>query len=210
MSAFFSATWAQNLSALVVPFVSLLVVANVVPILPVVLDIVGQSAPEQRRSVMLRALLLGYAVALVVALVGPAGLALLGVTLADLSVAGGVLLLVFAVHDLLFSREQRKEPMIDVADDPSSLLVPLGIPVIVGPATLATVALLTESHGVGPTLVAIGLNMLINGAILLLGRRAADMIGHGLMRAIGKVFGLALAALGVSMIRSGLAAWSIG
>jgi multiple antibiotic resistance protein len=191
------------------PIFSLFVVANVLPILPVVLGVASAIPRRRRRRTLLSALLVGNLAALAFALLGGAVLGALGSGLDVLRVAGGLILLVFAIYDLLFSREQRKEPLGEIAtpdspEDGEPGLVPLGIPMMVGPATLAAVLVLGESHGPVAVTVALAVNGAVNALVLSVAGRLMDLVGHGVMRSSGKVFGLLLAALAVSMIRTGI------
>lgn len=195
----------MTLEALAEPAIALFVVANLLPVLPVVLEIAERAPRPRRGRLLLEALTLGYVVALLFALGGTAVLRSLGVTIDDLRIAGGLVLLVFAIHDLLFSREQRKESFVEMADEGDDVgHVPLGIPMMVGPATLATVVVLTEIYGFALTAAAVGVNYVINLVLLAGGQRLADFVGHGMMRVVGKVLGLLLAAIAVAMIRTGV------
>lgn len=192
------------------PIIAILVVANILPILPTVLDVVSDLPARQRRRVTLRALGLGNLIALLFALGGGALLAAIGSDVQDLRVAGGLILLIFAIYDLLFSREQRKEPLGEMIEDqlsdekPDIGLVPLGIPMLVGPATLATALFLSEAYGFWITSVALLVNATVNTVVLLTADWIMARAGHGAMRASGKVFGLLLAAMAISMIRAGI------
>ena len=194
-------------TSLVDPLLAMTVVANILPILPVVLDTVADLPSRARRRKTLQALTFGNVAALAFAVGGGALLGVLHASLDDLRVAGGVILLVFAVYDLLFSREQRKEPLSELSDDDDGShvgLVPLGVPMMVGPATLATVLVVHEAYGFLVVLTALVLNAALNAVLLLGADRLLRGVGHGGMRAVGKVFGLVLATLAVSMIRVGL------
>lgn len=190
--------------------VTLLVVANILPILPTVLDVVSPLAPVQRRRTLLHALLVGNSVALLFALGGGALLAAIGSGVDDVRVAGGLILLIFAIYDLLFSREQRKEPLSEIVEgqlgdhDTQVGLVPLGIPLMVGPASLAAALFISEAYGFWLAALAIVVNASVNVVILLTSNVIMQRAGHGAMRASGKVFGLLLAAMAISMIRAGV------
>ena len=187
-------------------FVALFVVANVLPILPVVMQFTAELSPRARRSLLVQAVVLGNAVAVGTALLGGLLLDVTRITLDDLRIAGGIVLLVFAVFDLLFTREQRKLPLAELIADPAtSTLVPMAVPVLVGPAVLTTVVLLAEDHGRVAAMVAVGGNAAINLAILVAAAQVYARLGAGFGRALGKVMGLVLAALAVSMIRAGIA-----
>lgn len=184
---------------------TVLLVANVLPILPVILEFTADCDGAVRRRMLLQALAAGNAVALSTAIAGSFLLHATRLTVDDLRVAGGVILLVFATFDLLFNREQRKRGLSDVMQAPvSTLLVPLAVPLLVGPATLATVLVVVEDSGRIPALVAVLGNGLINAAILAVAQPIYDRVGPGFGRAFGKVMSLVLAAIAVSMIRVGV------
>jgi multiple antibiotic resistance protein len=82
--------------------------------------------------------------------------------------------------------------------------VPLGVPLIVGPAVLTTLVVLVQGHGYTPTLVAFAVNILIVFLALLHAGVVARVLGEAGARAVGKVAALFLAAFGVSLIRRGL------
>ncbi len=186
-------------------FVTVLVVANVMPILPVILEFTADHDPAARRRVLLQAIAAGSVVALLTAVMGGMLLDATRLTVDDLRVAGGIILLVFATFDLLFNREQRKRGLSDVVNDPATaLLVPLAVPLLVGPATLATVLVVAEDQGRLAALVAVIGNGLINAAILAAAEPIYARVGSGFGRAFGKVMSLVLAALAVSMIRTGV------
>jgi multiple antibiotic resistance protein len=186
-------------------FLTVLVVANVLPILPVVLEFTADHEPAMRRKLLLEAILAGNVVAMGTALVGGALLAATRLTVDDLRVAGGIILLVFSTFDLLFNREQRKRSLADVVhDEATSRLVPLAVPLLVGPATLATVLVVAEDQGVVPALLAVVANAAINAVLLAAAEPIYRRVGAGLGRASGKVMSLVLATLAVSMIRLGI------
>lgn len=187
-------------------FVTVLVVANVLPILPVILEFTADREPSVRRRLLLEAIAAGSVVAALTALGGGLLLDATRLTVDDLRVAGGIVLLVFATFDLLFNREQRKRGLSDVMNDPAtSRLVPLAVPLLVGPAVLATVLVVAEDQGRVPAMVAVIGNGLINAVILAAAQPIYERIGAGFGRAFGKVMSLVLAALAVSMVRVGVA-----
>jgi len=121
-------------------------------------------------------------------LVGDAVLYFLGVTVGDFQVAGGVLLLVLSIYDLLHPDLPLRQP----GAHPG--VVPLGIPMIVGPATLTTLTTLltlARTYGYTMTLIAFALNLIIAWAALRWAALIGRLLGDAACRAITKVFSLA-------------------
>jgi small neutral amino acid transporter SnatA (MarC family) len=84
------------------------------------------------------------------------------------------------------------------------IVVPLGTPLIVGPAVLTTPLTLARSQGYALTLLAFGLNLGVIWAAPRWAAAVVRVIGEAGTQAVAKVFGLRLAAIGVTLIRRGL------
>jgi len=186
--------------ALLQTFIPLFVAVDVIAVVLIYLGIGGPLDERTRRRLVVEATLTAAAVGSVFLFVGDAILSFLGVTVGDFQIAGGVLLLVLAVYDLLRPDLPLRQP----GARPG--IVPLGIPMIVGPAVLTTLLTLARSHGYTVTLIAFALNLIIVWAAL----RWASLIGRALGeaggRAVTKVFSLLLAAIAVTFVRQGVVA----
>ncbi len=180
-------------------FVSIFVAMDVVGTLPVFMAMTEGVDRQTRRRIVLQAVTAGAAVGVLFMFGGERLFRILGVTIADFRVAGGLILLVFAVHDLLFSRAERRR-----SDAVSLGVVPIGIPLLVGPAVLTGLLLSYDRHGAGPTLASLGLNLGVALVVFLFGDAITRLLGEGGARGVGKVASLLLAALAVMMIRSGV------
>jgi multiple antibiotic resistance protein len=124
----------------------------------------------------------------------------LGITESDFRVGGGIVLLVLAVNDLLFSKERKR----DLGD--SVGVVPIGIPLIMGPAALTTIIILVDSYGYLWTIASLLANMLFVLVVFLQANTVARFMGNAGSRAVAKVAALFLAGIAVMMIRSGITA----
>jgi len=180
-------------------FVALFVAVDALGVIPLYLSLTGGLSDDERRRLPRQSVLTATAVGLGFLLVGDAVLRVLGISVSDFQMAGGILLLVLSIHDLL-------SPPGKTALRPAGTIgaVPLGTPLIVGPAALATLALLVHSYGYPVTLLALAGNMAVAFIVL----RHADKVGRAFGEAgsevIAKVANLLLAAFGVSLVRRGL------
>ena len=193
-------------------FLPLLAITNILPVLPVALGIL-EEAPAAARARMTRSALTAvFVVGLVITIAGGAVLSWWGLSVEDLRIAGGLVLLVFAIHDLHFSRMDRKQHAKAVDDSIEAKLetsgdaaiVPLGIPILLGPAGMTALLVFGQTRGVLPTLAAFAANFALNAALLLHADLVRRALGRAVVRATGKVMGLVLAALAVSMLRVGI------
>jgi multiple antibiotic resistance protein len=181
-----------------VAFVSLFIAMDVVGVLPIYLGLVTGLPENDRRRIVVEATLTAAGVALGFLLVGDVLLGLLGVTVADFQVAGGILLLILSIYDLLHP----VAPLRQLGTNMS--VVPLGIPLIAGPAVLTTLLLLARTQGYGLTLLAFTINLLLVWAALRWACKIEQAIGEAGARAVAKVSSLLLASIAVTMIRTGI------
>ncbi|MHB9154588.1 MAG: MarC family protein [Endomicrobiales bacterium] len=180
-------------------FVPLFVAVDAIGTLPMFLNFTeGLDAPR-RRKLVLQSALTAMAVALVFLAVGQGVLGILGITVADFMIAGGALLFVLSLNDML-TIEKKELPI-----DPESLgAVPLGVPLIVGPAVLTTSILLVGQYGFFVTASATVANILIAGFIFSAAAAINRLMGKSGAKTISKLASLILAAIAVMMIRKGI------
>jgi len=180
-------------------FVPLFVAVDALGLLPLFLGMTeGLERPRVRR-VVLQSTFTALTVGLVFLAGGPAMLAYLGITPADFMVAGGALLFALSLWDLLSVEKPRPQV------DPESLgVVPLGVPLMVGPAVLTTTLLLAGQFGRWVTGLALVANILLAGGLFWIAEPVHRALGRAGTRALSKLAGLLLASIGVMMVRRGV------
>ena len=183
----------------VVAFVTLFVAVDAVGILPLFIGLTEDLAPRERRRIIVQSLVTATVVAIVFVFFARKVFDLIGIHVYDFMVAGGVLLFAIALLDLVSGRKFARQVETVGA-------VPIGIPLIVGPAVLTSSLILADVAGIAPTLAAIVLNIAIAGAVFLSADLFTRLLGQGGSRAVSKVASLILAAFGVMMIRRGIVA----
>ena len=188
----------MTIQEIALAFIALFVAVDILGVIPLYLSLIGGLAGEQRQRLARQSVLTATAVGLGFLLIGDAVFRVLGITVGDFQMAGGVLLLVLAVHDLLSPEERGPRPASTVG------AVPIGTPLIVGPAALATLALLLKTYGYPVTVLAFGANMLVAFLVLRNAERLGRIFGVVGAEVIAKVANLLLAAFGVSLLRRGL------
>jgi len=179
-------------------FIPLFVAIDIVAVLPIFLSLTqGYSVEGQRRAVresVITALLVG----IVFIAMGEVIFSILGITNDDFKIAGGLVLLVFAILDLIRRDESSRKAAGKLG------IVPLGVPLIVGPAVLTTLIVLVDHYGVAVTVVSFLLNLLIVWLVLRKSASVVAVLGEGGIIAVSKVMALLLASIAVMMIRIGM------
>ncbi|OGS19171.1 MAG: hypothetical protein A2219_07495 [Elusimicrobia bacterium RIFOXYA2_FULL_50_26] len=180
-------------------FVPLFIAVDAIGVLPMFMNLTAGLDRAVVRRIILQSTLTAMVVALVFLAIGRFFLGLLGITVADFMIAGGVLLFVISLNDML-SFEKTK-----IIIDPESLgAVPLGVPLIVGPAVLTTAILLSNQYGYGATAAAIAINVLLAGGVFSMAETINRILGKAGSKTISKLASLLLAAIAVMMVRKGL------
>jgi multiple antibiotic resistance protein len=186
------------LQNLLFAFIPLFVAMDVIGALPIYLGLTAKMTEGGKKRIVKQATLVAAVIGLAFLFTGKGIFALLGVTVADFKVAGGILLLVLSILDIIKSREERRVTGAEIG------IVPLGMPLIIGPAALAALLAAGNSYGIIQTIIAFGINL----TIVFLGLRFADavskIIGRATSIAISKIMYMLLAAIAVMMIREGL------
>lgn len=160
----------------------------------------GAGVPEAtKKKIATQATWTGGAVALLFLFLGQSIFAALGITPSDFQIAGGLVLFILAARDLTHSAAE--EPA-KLADDFG--VVPLGMPLIAGPASITTLILLAQTLGVAITFAALVVNLVIVVLAFAFSEKIGRVISPTGMRAISKIVSMLLAAIAVNMIRQGL------
>lgn len=180
-------------------FVPLFVAVDALGVLPIFISLTEGLTPSQKRKVLIQSLLTASAVALVFLAIGPTILAALNITVSDFMVAGGLLLLVISLSDLLTGEKRQR-----IVDPETLGAVPLGVPIITGPAVLTTSVLLTNVHGMPITSLALIANIGIAGIIFWFAQPITRFLGNAGTMILSKMASLFLATIAVMLIRRGL------
>lgn len=180
-------------------FVPLFVAVDAVGVLPLFLSLTEGMQKTQRHAVILQSVITASIVALAFLWFGPLLLRFLGITVPDFMIAGGVLLLAISLSDLLTGTKRQRQT------DPDSLgAVPIGVPLITGPAVLTTCILLGGMHGRWITSAAVLANIVFAGLVFLSADPISRALGKTGSKTASKLASLLLAAIAVMLIRRGV------
>ncbi|KMY68579.1 hypothetical protein AAU61_02765 [Desulfocarbo indianensis] len=189
---------AELLHHFLLAWIPLFVALDPLGMVPVFLGLTAGAEPAERRAAANQATITAAAVCVGFMLLGKLVFGAIGITQADFQIAGGVILLALAVRDLVVAQDAQTRPCLDAA------VVPLGLPLIAGPAAITALLILMDSSGWAMTLAALLVNLALLNLLLRLGERLAQWLGLKGLRAVSKIVALLLAAFAVSIIRRGL------
>ena len=175
------------------------VAVDAVGILPLFMHLTEGVDRQAVRKIIVQSMITALVVALVFLALGRWIFQYLGITVADFLIAGGVLLFTISVIDVI-----TVEKRIAQVDADGLGAVPIGVPLIVGPAVLTTIFVLVGEYGIMPTVAATVANIVIAGGAFWLAAPIHRILGRSGSRALSKLAGILLAAIAVMMVRKGI------
>jgi multiple antibiotic resistance protein len=189
---------AYDIKIFVLSFIPLFVAIDVLGLVPIFLSLTGKMNPKEKKKLITDATLTALAVALIFLFGGRMIFNFLGITENDFRVGGGIVLLVLAIVDLVFSGEENRTPQTTVG------VVPIGIPLIIGPAVLTTLLIVVDAYGYLAAVIALLTNLFLVWLIFRYSNLIIRIMGEAGSKAFAKVAALFMAAIAIMMIRLGL------
>ncbi|GAB7140437.1 MarC family protein [Deferribacterales bacterium RsTz2092] len=175
--------------------------------LPMFIDMASDLTDGARRHLFRLIVYVGFAIVLVFALVGvPIMKHFFRLGVEELQVAGGILLLVLGIKNLLFppgdadsaNKPQRGEEAVH------ERIVPMAFPILVGPGTLSTVIILVDLHGFAKSFIGFFVAFVIIFIVFFLARYIERLLGKLVLFILSRIMQVFISAIGVSMIETGI------
>jgi len=180
-----------------VAFIPVFVAIDPIGLVALFMGLGTSASPQQRKHQAVLGIFTGLGVAIGFIFLGKIIFSALGITVADFQVAGGLILLGLAGRELLNLAPADREATVDFG------VVPLGMPLIAGPALLTALLILVDTVGLVFTLI----SLLVNLALVVIAFWNADLVARWMgrqgLRGVSKIVALLLAAIAVSLIRRG-------
>lgn len=200
------------MSFFVSTLVTIFIVVDPVAISPLFISLTPGMSSQNKRRVMLRAVIVAAGIMALFAAVGKALLGALGITVPAFYIAGGVLLLLIAI-DMLFARPSRTrgtpEEEVEARHSEDISVFPLAIPILAGPGAIATIVLYMSLAGtdplkIGAVLASVALSLLAAYLSMRLSGLVVRVLGETGVHVIGRVMGILLAALAMQFVLNGI------
>jgi len=184
--------------------VLLLLITDPFGSIPIFANALRNVAPERRSWVILREVLIAFALLLTFMFIGDAFLRVMNLSGLSLQIAGGVILFLIALR-MVFPNPQEAESSLQ--GEP--LIVPLAVPALAGPSALATVMLLVSEAPERRLewIAALSVTMVVCAIVLVLAERIQKVLGERFVIAVERLMGLILVAVAVEMLLRGLSAF---
>jgi multiple antibiotic resistance protein len=198
---------------LLVTFLAIFVIVNPLTTAFVFIALLPRATRERRREIALRSTKIATALFFVFATLGSIIFQLFGITLAAFRIAGGLILFGIAMNMIRAKTstdeekaEEAKSGKGQLGDDIS--VIPLAIPFMSGPGSLATVMILTSEAPsgwhIGAVYLAVATTMVICYFAMIHSRYIVELLGETGKEILTKIFGLILAVLAIQFVINGV------
>ncbi len=179
---------------------TLFIVLNATGQIPLFISILKPYDPKTQRKMIIRELFFALVILLAFAFFGDEILSILGITKSIIGIAGGILLFLIAMT-MIFPKEEKEKGL----PPHEPLIVPLAIPAIAGPGSIAAVMVFT-SHFSTPfiPLIAILLAWLPSLLILLAASYLQYFLGTKGLTALQRLGGMLVCLVGIQMFSKGV------
>lgn len=166
--------------------------------LPALLNALEGLGEREARSVINKAALAILLLLTVFTVGGGFILHWLGIDVATLKVAAGVILMATALDTLIAGHRPEK---IDVG---TYVLVPIATPLIVGPGTITLLITSSRLYGIISTLIAAYVAFAATYLVLAMSRRIIRLLGRTFVHGLGRFMSLIIASFAVKMFVEGV------
>lgn len=179
---------------------------------PIFLSVLKNIDPQRHLKIVFRELVIAYIILLIYLFAGQYILDLLALTQEAIGISGGIILFLIALRmifppvDGMFG-EGQKGPT-EQADEP--MIVPLAIPAVAGPSTMAVLMLMTTSHGVWTMFMAVTLAWICTAGILLTSTPLHRVLGKKGLTAFERLMGMILVMMSVQMMLNAIQSFNLG
>jgi multiple antibiotic resistance protein len=151
------------------------------------------------KMLALKAVLTAFAIAVVIALIGPFLFNIFGITLDSFRIAGGIVLIILGYHMIQPKEEQKKK--IETIDHLTTIIA---TPMLTGPATISFVTIKTMEIGRTEVLTNLVGSFILVGAVFFVFTMLVSKVSPKLVNILSRILGLFLMALAIEMISKGV------
>ena len=207
-----------NLSLISNFFIAILAIINPVGNIPVFIDQVRNDSKIVQKDIAMLLSLIIFVIMLIFFLTGESLLKIFGITIPAFRIAGGILILLIGLRTIngrknfdtsdFVAEPEEKSTFKQAKKRVASLVVPLAIPIFVGPGVATTVILYSQQiSGITNTIAAVIAMFLVSSIVasfLLISNWFSRIFGKNFMDIISRTMGLILCAIAIQFMIEGI------
>ncbi len=183
---------------------ALFAILNPIGNIPVFIEVVSGIEEKLRRRLFNLTALTGFLTLLALAICGEWVMkCIFHIEMSEFKIAGGILLIIIAVRNIAFGGAARRASG-DVDEILQVGVVPLAIPLLVGPGAITTAILILHRNGLGVAVISIMAVFLATWIILHCSQRIYGLLGRFGSLALSRILQIFIAAIGVRFLVAGI------
>lgn len=183
-------------------FIPIFIAIDIIGNIPSFLSLTEKFSHKQKKKITRESILYALVLTIIIVLCAKYLLHIMGITVSDFKIAGGIFLIVISINLLLSKQIQlplnKKHVIADLG------IFPLTMPLIAKPALFVMALIILEEFGILIILVALILNMFLSYLALEKSQIIIKLIGERGIRAFSRIFEIILSAIAIMMIRQGI------
>jgi multiple antibiotic resistance protein len=187
----------DNLAQVLRAAIALFIIIDPIGLIPVFMALTHDATPQERRSILTQATYVAFVLMLLFAFTGHGILRLFAISISDFKIAGGILLLVIALRII-------NEAHYGMSPGGRPGVVPIAVPLLVGPGAITTTIVLIGTQGLWTTVSAVVAVFLVSYVIFRYVGRLYVVLGKTGSDVVAKLMGMLLAAIAIQFVREGL------
>ncbi len=186
-----------NLIIFLQSLITLLAILDPIGNIPVFSSLTSKLSKKERISTVNKSVIISTFILLGFGFFGEYLLILLGITMNDLKLIGGLVLLIFSIDYVL----GRNTNYLDKNSDTNLAVFPLAIPILAGPGSISFVLVMS---GLFLKFFVIIISIFVCWCSIRLGSGLLKFLGKDGSQAISRIMGLLIGAVAIKLIREGI------
>ena len=186
-----------NLILFLQSLITLLAILDPIGNIPVFSSLTSKLSKKERISTVNKSVIIATFILLGFGFFGEYLLILLGITMNDLKLIGGLILLIFSIDYVL----GRNTNYLDKNSETNLAVFPLAIPILAGPGSISLVLVMS---GLFLKFFVIIISIFVCWCSIRLGSGLLKFLGKDGTQAISRIMGLLIGAVAIKLIREGI------
>jgi len=192
----------MDLASILISFTTIFIIMDPFASLPSFMALTQGYKDSELSKTANKAVLIAGILAIIFVFSGTTILNILSITLSDFRIAGGIVLALLGLENVLgfsFSNHLHKK-----SESLDSAAVLIATPLLTGPGLITSLIVLTQEYGIYLVLISLLTALFISWLILRNAVFAKKLLGDKIILIFSKIMGLLLIAMGIAYIKAGL------
>ncbi len=187
-----------DVTAIVTLSIQIFAIMDPLAALPPLIEVIADLKPDEVRRMVNLAAIAIFALLTLFSTVGGIILYVFGLSISSLKIAAGIILMATAIDTLITGHKPEK---INIGE---YIIVPIAMPLIVGPGTMTLLITASRLYGIINTLIAAYIAFIATYVILLISQNIVRLTGTTFVNGLGRFMSIIIASFAVEMFLDGV------